>query len=43
MKLCGLDRSQAYRLLQRLVTIGKLVPRGDKRGRAYHPGPKFSG
>jgi ATP-dependent DNA helicase RecG len=37
MELCGLDRSQAYRLLQRLVATGRLVPKGEKRGRTYHP------
>jgi len=43
MALCGVDRTQAYRLLQRLVADGRLVPRGEKRGRTYLPGPQFIG
>ena len=43
IELCGLDRSQAYRLLQRLVESEKLVPKGEKRGRTYQPGPRFAG
>lgn len=39
MASCGLDRSQSYRLLQRLVADGRLIPKGEKRGRTYHPHP----
>lgn len=41
IELCGLDRGQAYRLLKRLVTQGKLVPEGSNKGRKYRPGTNF--
>lgn len=43
MELCGLDRNQAYRLLQRLVADERLRPEGEKRGRTYRPGPQIAG
>lgn len=41
IELCGLDRGQAYRLLKRLVTQGKLAPEGSNKGRKYLPGKNF--
>ena len=35
MDLCGLNRGQAYRLLRRLVSSGKLRPEGAMKGRRY--------
>lgn len=39
MELCRLDENQATRLLASLVRGGRLIPRGEKRGRDYLPGP----
>lgn len=37
MKLCGLDKDEAYRLLRRLTKEGKLQAKGERRGRTYFP------
>jgi ATP-dependent DNA helicase RecG len=37
MKLCGLDKDEAYRLLRRLAKDGKLKAEGERRGRIYRP------
>jgi len=42
IQLCRLDEKQAYRLLRRLVDIGVLERKGEKRWAEYVHGPKFS-
>ena len=37
----NLSVSQARRLAQRLVNLGFLTPKGEKKGRKYVPGPRF--